>query len=174
MRVCKPVRILDQVKITCSVERTRRFYSNGLEVIELFVSTGSKHLPRPPKGQRVPVTLAVGGAAYTAGLRTYPPTGDVYLCRDLVDVQSGARTSLARVFDNSGVPTDKPITVHVEGDTWTVSAQGGVSGLIARRVDLTERFERVAIAIRDTDERLAVIQRDLPTGDEVAAQQGAV
>lgn len=110
------------ITITCYVELQRKRYVNGLEAIELFVAHDClNRVPHPPPGSRQTIQLRIVNSAYTAGLRTHPSTGAVYVCPDLLTIPGGSRTSLAKAFDENGLNGVGSVDVAIEGDQWVVT-----------------------------------------------------
>ena len=53
-------------------------------------------------------------------MRTYPRTGDVYICPDLVAERDDRKTSLAKVLKDLGVKPDGEVQITIDGATLTL------------------------------------------------------
>ncbi len=96
-------------------------YADGLERVELYVfGKDLEFVAKPPEQQRVPVTLITRTGRYRAGMRTYPRTGDVYICPDLVAERDDRKTSLAKVLKDLGVKPDGEVQITIDGATLTL------------------------------------------------------
>ena len=103
------------VRVVAKVRGLGHRYRDGLEMMSVDAKkVEAEGLPFRER-VRVPITLVIGGEAYTAGLRTTPRMPAVWISPDLVR-QSGERTKLARVLDRNGFQKNQTVFLYVEGD----------------------------------------------------------
>lgn len=96
------------------------YYTDGTERLEIHIDKGvSQGLPTE-EGQRVPITLVVGGRHYQAGLRSTADCNYVWISPDLTDVD-GLDTKLAHVLSEAGFVKNQQVELEVSGRVVTLN-----------------------------------------------------
>src|SRR5690349_13585744 len=97
-------------------------YADGLETVELGVTSDFHHDPVLPKlepRRRLPWTLKTPIGIFRAGLRRYPRSEQwLYMCPDLYRDNNGSRISLARILRELQIPHHSRIDVMASDGQW--------------------------------------------------------
>jgi hypothetical protein len=109
-------------RIQCYVEPLGRPAPEGLEAVELFVCREFESIVQKPlPEERIAIVLETKAGVYTAGLRTYPPNGQAYICPDLIS-DDGTKVSMAKVLKELGIESRVRLNVLVDDGKWEIPA----------------------------------------------------
>jgi hypothetical protein len=109
--------------ITGAVRGLATYYTDGVERLEIHVNKGQIQGLPAKEGQRVPITLIVGGRSYEAGLRSTAECNYIWISPDLTD-ETGRDTRLAYVLSEAGFVKNQQIELEVSGRVATLGAPG--------------------------------------------------
>lgn len=90
------------------------YYTDGVERLEIHVDKGESQGLPTEEGQRVAITLVVGGRQYQAGLRSTADCNYVWISPDLTDT-AGQDTKLAYVLPEAGFVKNQQVELEVSG-----------------------------------------------------------
>jgi hypothetical protein len=97
-------------------------YKDGTEQLELAVYDEDWQALPIRLGERVPITLVVGGQRYKAGLRSTTRAG-AWISPDLLD-NAKRPTKLAYVLPKSGYEKNQSVMLEVSGTVVTLKRAG--------------------------------------------------
>jgi hypothetical protein len=95
------------------IEPLSKTYEDGSPVLELYLAGPNLDFVPPPRSEPVAIELRVGARKYSAYLRRYPQTGQVYVTPTLIDYVDSRRTTLGRVLTEAGLSPGEHVTVHL-------------------------------------------------------------
>jgi hypothetical protein len=95
------------------IEPLAQTYADGTAAVELYLSgPGLSVLPQPA-GEPVAFELRVGSQRFSAYLRAYPRTGQIYVTPTLFDHFDNRRTTLGRVLADAGLAARQTVELSL-------------------------------------------------------------
>ena len=95
------------------------FYSDGTEIVEIWINKKYKSLLPAKNNQRIPIFLTVSNHSFMAGLRMTPKCPVLWICPNLED--KGEKVRLADVMENNNFRKNDALLISVLGKEFKIS-----------------------------------------------------
>ncbi len=95
------------------------YYSDGVELQEIWIDKQDAADLPGREGQRIPVQLTIGSQSYTAGIRSTARTPYAWISPELHD-EAGNKVRLADALKRAGYEKNQRVYLRDSGSGWTL------------------------------------------------------